>query len=123
MAPLWAAIPRDENDWPVWTAAVRGRAQILLTDNLRDGPPPDDRGIRQWQGITYLPAADFLALVDVWGDIMENGATRATFTLAEYWVQRYGAGADGAPLPPALQALLLQIEQQLREGPAPGTSG
>jgi predicted nucleic acid-binding protein len=38
-APQWTDSPRDENDRPLWTAAVNAGAQVVVTENLRDGHP------------------------------------------------------------------------------------
>jgi hypothetical protein len=68
--PQWTAEPTDPWDQPVWTAAVRSRAVIVVTENLKDGPPPDSRGIRQYRDIRYLHPNFFVDLMDIWADLM-----------------------------------------------------
>ena len=36
---LWAPVPSDEDDLPIWTTAVRAGAHVVVTENLKDGPP------------------------------------------------------------------------------------
>jgi hypothetical protein len=60
---LWTDRPRDEWDIPLWNAAVRGGAGFIVTENLRDGPPPDTEGVRRHAGITFINPDDFLALI------------------------------------------------------------
>lgn len=62
--PLWTETPRDPHDRPIWTSAVRARAHVVVTDNLRDGPPPDERGLRRWGGILYAAPDHVVAALD-----------------------------------------------------------
>ncbi len=57
----WPSGPRDQRDVPIWSAAVRGGAHFVVTENLRHGPPPNDRGIREYDGIVYIHPDDFIA--------------------------------------------------------------
>jgi hypothetical protein len=59
----WPGGPRDERDVPIWTAAVRVRADFVVTENLRDGPPPDDRGVREHDGIVYISPGDLVRML------------------------------------------------------------
>jgi len=52
LEPMWTPNPSDEEDAPIWTAAVRGKAHFVITQNLRDGPPINAAGIRTHVGIT-----------------------------------------------------------------------
>ena len=49
--PMWTAVPADPYDAPVWSAAARADADCVVTENLTDGPPPDERGLRVHAGI------------------------------------------------------------------------
>lgn len=60
---LWADRPRDEWDIPLWNAAVRSRADFVVTDNLADGPPPDSDGVRRHDGIVFVHPNDFLEML------------------------------------------------------------
>lgn len=64
--PLWTETPRDPHDRPIWTAAVRARAHMVVTENLRDGPPPGADGFRSWDNVLYVAPDDFVALLDWW---------------------------------------------------------
>ncbi|MBI4492306.1 MAG: PIN domain-containing protein [Chloroflexi bacterium] len=69
---LWSPRPLDEWDVPIWTAAVRAKADFIVTENLKDGPPPDGQGLRRHGDITYVHPDQFLALVDWWADAAES---------------------------------------------------
>jgi len=61
---LWTDRPRDQWDIPLWNAAVRGRADFIVTENLRDGPPPDQDGVRRHGGIVFIHPNDFVQILD-----------------------------------------------------------
>jgi hypothetical protein len=67
--PQWTREPSDPWDQPIWTAAVRGNAAIVATENLKDGPPADARGRRQYRGIDYIHPEKVLRLLDAWSDM------------------------------------------------------
>jgi hypothetical protein len=60
---LWTDKPRDRWDIPLWNAAIRSGADYVVTENLRDGPPPGADGVRRHQGIVFIHPTDFLALL------------------------------------------------------------
>jgi hypothetical protein len=113
--PLWTVAPPDENDVPIWTAAVRGQAHLVITANLKDGPPLDSSGQRQFQSITYMHPADFLVALDIWGDLMETGQF-PILRLLEEALQAAAAQASQPPSPLSteLEAFLRQQEERLR---------
>ena len=78
--PQWADPPPDEWDAPIWSAAVRANAHIIVTENLQDGPPPDEQGIRRFQGIWFMHPDFFVKLLEVWADLV---TTRTLQTLEE----------------------------------------
>jgi hypothetical protein len=57
---LWANEARDEWDIPLWNAAVRSRADFVVTENLVDGPPPAADGVRRYDGIVFIHPNEFL---------------------------------------------------------------
>jgi hypothetical protein len=59
-ATLWMTPPPDEWDVPLWTAATVGHARFVVTENLRDGPPPNSEGVRLYQGVVYTHPDRFL---------------------------------------------------------------
>jgi hypothetical protein len=59
----WSEQPPDEWDIPLWTAAVRGRADFIVTENLRDGPSPDSSGVRHFRGVVYLHPDQFIEIL------------------------------------------------------------
>jgi len=124
LEPAWTTPLPDEYDWPVWTAAVRGRAQYLVTANLRDGPPPDPSGTRHWQGITYVHPDEFQIIVDIWSDIMETPAERPILSIAEYWESRQPqAGVAQTPIPPTIQRFLAELERRSQGNSQPDAPG
>lgn len=61
---LWTDTPSDQWDIPIWTAAVRANAHVVISENIKDGPPPDGDGVRAFGGICYLEPDTFLAYAD-----------------------------------------------------------
>lgn len=57
---MWTDVPPDPWDQPIWTAAVRVREAhgadlaLVITENLRDGPPPRENGLRLHDGILFI---------------------------------------------------------------------
>ena len=92
-APAWTTPMRDEQDAPIWTAAVRARANVIVTENLIDGPPLDDRGLRAYNGILYLSGEAFVSELDWWGDYYETGVSDEA-ALAGEVTERYAATAS-----------------------------
>jgi hypothetical protein len=120
----WTTPLPDEYDWPVWTAAVRGRAQFLVTANLRDGPPPDASGTRYWQGITYVHPDEFQILLNIWSDIMETHDERPIWSIAEYWESRQRqTGTDQTPISPQIERFLAELEDRAHGHGETGTLG
>jgi hypothetical protein len=65
--------PADEWDLPVWSAAKRCGAQFVVTVNLKDGPPEDDRGIRIFDGVIWCHPEQFLYFVEWRADAISTG--------------------------------------------------
>ena len=59
----WTDQPRDEWDIPLRNAAVRSRADFVVTENLADGPPPNSDGVRRHDGITFVQPNAFLEVL------------------------------------------------------------
>ncbi len=72
-AAQWTDTPRDEDDRPVWTAAVNARADVVVTLNLKDGPPLDADGIQSWGRIMYFDPDRLIAILKNVGDFYETG--------------------------------------------------
>ncbi len=53
----------DRWDQPIWAAVVVGGAQCVVSDNTHDYPPRQQDGRRVYQGIEYITAQAFLALL------------------------------------------------------------
>ena len=66
--PAWTDRPIDEWDTPIWTAAKRGGAHCIVTENLKDGPPPDANGLQQYEGIFFIHPDNFLRALDYLAD-------------------------------------------------------
>jgi hypothetical protein len=60
--PAWEGF-RDASDEPIWAAAKLARANYIVFENRRHYPPPGPDGRRTHDGIEYLPADAFLALL------------------------------------------------------------
>ncbi|MBX6771302.1 MAG: hypothetical protein IRY83_06225, partial [Chloroflexi bacterium] len=73
-AASWTDSPIDEWDVPIWTAARRGRAHAIVTENLADGPPPDADGVQQHEGIFFVHPAQFLEMLEHLAEIREWSA-------------------------------------------------
>jgi len=69
-ASAWTALS-DPNDYPVWAAAVVGQADYVVSENTRHYPPRGRDGRHMFDGITYMPADAFLAMLlgDGWSAI------------------------------------------------------
>lgn len=61
--PLWTESLSDEDDRPIWTAAVRAGVDVVVTLNLRDGPPQDADGLRVWNGLVFMDPETFIRLL------------------------------------------------------------
>jgi hypothetical protein len=70
---LWTAEPPDEWDAPLWTGALRARADFIVTENTIDGPPadPDIGGLRHYQGVIWIHPDAFLELLDAYTEMIE----------------------------------------------------
>ena len=82
--PDWNADVPDPWDQPVWTAAVRGNANVVVTENLKDGPPPSVEGVREHRGIVYLHPDELLRSLDVYATLIVRPRVR-TLDSAEPW--------------------------------------
>lgn len=60
--PAWESL-RDASDEPIWAAAKIANADYVVSENRRHYPPPGSDGRRTYDGIEYLPADAFLALL------------------------------------------------------------
>lgn len=60
--PAWDTLV-DPWDHPVWAAAKIGRVDFVVSENRRDFPPVGPDGRHVYDGIEYLPADAFLALL------------------------------------------------------------
>jgi len=69
---LWTPEPPDAWDIPLWTAAVRGDADVVVTENLQDGPPPDVHGLRSHAGVLLLDPDAFFQVLERWTDLLEG---------------------------------------------------
>jgi hypothetical protein len=60
--------PRDTWDVPIWNAAKRSGADIIVTANLRDGPPEDANARRTFQGVLWCHPDLFARICERWPD-------------------------------------------------------
>jgi hypothetical protein len=83
LEPMWTETPRDPWDQPVWTAAVRAKALyagalvLVITSNLRDGPPVDQGGLRRSQEITFVNPDEAIQLIDAVAQVKSSGSLPA----------------------------------------------
>jgi hypothetical protein len=66
----WTEDVTDQWDQPVWTAAVRGNARVVVTENLKHGPPRNADGVREHNGIVYLHPDFFLQSIDLYAHLI-----------------------------------------------------
>jgi hypothetical protein len=53
----------DPDDVPVWNTAVAAGADVVVSNNMKDFPPPDVSGRNVWDRIEYLTSQQFLTLI------------------------------------------------------------
>jgi len=53
----------DIDDHPIWAAAVEGKAQYVVSDNIGDYPPQQPDGRHVHQGIEYISGQGFLTML------------------------------------------------------------
>lgn len=114
LVPMWTAGPADPHDAPIWTAAVRASADCVVTDNLADAPPADDRGLHIYAGVAYIVPTEFVLLLDLWGRFLTTGELPLGPTLMDAAPPSTGAlpGA-GSVLSPGVVNWLRSLVQQL----------
>jgi len=60
--PPWAGL-RDTWDRPIWAAAKVGGARYVVSENTKHFPPLQPDGHHVYEGIEYVRAATFIALL------------------------------------------------------------
>jgi hypothetical protein len=81
LEPMWTDVPRDPWDQPVWTAAVRtkaifpGSVVLVITSNLRDGPPVDQDGLRRFQEITFVSPDEAIQIIEAVAQVESRGSS------------------------------------------------
>jgi len=79
LAEMWTDAPPDPWDAPIWTAAVRAREAfgarrlLVVTDNLKDGPPLNEAGLRDFAGITFMHPSDLTRGIARWVNLNLTG--------------------------------------------------
>jgi hypothetical protein len=53
----------DQDDAPIWAAAVASHAQYVVSEDRRHYPPQDSDGRHRHQGVEYLSFQDFKRLL------------------------------------------------------------
>ena len=101
----WTPELRDKWDLPIWTAAVRGQAQFVVTLNLEDGPPKGSDGVREHEGVCYVHPRVFLALIDRLAE--EDGEVE----LPELPEDEPSSEAKSSPLP-SLRELVTELQRE-----------
>ena len=71
--PAWIAPHPDPNDAWLWNTARRVHADIVITVNLKDGPPVDLERLRRHEHVIYVHPDIFAAFLNVWGALLETG--------------------------------------------------
>lgn len=98
--PSWTTTPADEWDVPIWTAAIRANAHVVVTDNVADGPPADAHGVRQYNHVCYLQPDRCLAfmdwLIDDLGSLPMPNLADEHIADATWWVPTLPASGGAA---------------------------
>jgi len=120
--PLWTPNPPDSWDIPLWTAALAGSALMIVTMNMRDGPPPDEHNLRRHNGVEFLHPKSFLELVDYLADAIEtrwshlpvaDEAVAGETTPSESTTgSERGVGPLGTDVPVAFHRLLAELMER-----------
>ena len=87
----------------------------MVTQNLKDGPPPDEDGVRIFEGVMYLAPNDLLELLDLWGDSIESRRLREMTGQepAQSGAQAPPGGVvEEAALLPSIRDFLLELERR-----------
>jgi hypothetical protein len=103
-APAWIDPLPDPYDAPIWTAARRAEVDVIVTQNLKDGPPENEHGVRVFDGVLYLDPAHLPVFLDWWGDLYLSGELAASSGDA--------AVADNIALPTGIREFLLDVERR-----------
>jgi hypothetical protein len=113
--------PRDPWDVPIWSAAKRSGARIIVTANLRDGPPPDERGRQIFEGVVWCHPEVFARLIDLWADAVATGeredAEDAAPIVPRTEASGSPAGLSASARPESSLALLLEVIDQASDRP------
>jgi hypothetical protein len=119
--PLWGVVPPDQWDVAPWNAAVRGQADFVVTENLKDGPPRNARGVRRHQGVTYIHPDDFLRVIaeyadyGSWSPLGPTGRMLDAAPEALPPPEERGVDSASFNLPPEIEALLATVSARLVE--------
>jgi hypothetical protein len=116
-APAWVDQMPDPYDAPIWTAARRAQATVIVTQNLKDGPPKYEHGVQVFADVLYLDPADLPAFLMWWGDYYASGGLGSSET-------SWNPTTDGDPdrtasdvasdsaLSPAIRELILDLQRR-----------
>jgi hypothetical protein len=107
----WTNTPRDVDDRPIWTAAVRAGAQIIVTENLKDGPPADSNGLQIWGGILFIHPEKLIQTLDWLGSRASSGRAPVRGYRPPSQTQEDDA-ADEPQLTPDVVRFLLNVEER-----------
>jgi len=122
---VWTDEPSDAWDIPIWTAAARaqqrfrGAPVVIVTVNLKDGPPEDEHGLRRFQNVGFIHPQSFARLIDTWADFISTGELRrrAGRTRSPQPANAPSSGAEEAALAPDIQELLRIVSARLGRDP------
>jgi hypothetical protein len=76
---MWTDNLRDPWDAPIWTAAVRAARTFnsarvfVITENLKDGPPPNQNGIRFHANVLYVHPEQAISMIAAWTTLATTG--------------------------------------------------
>jgi hypothetical protein len=79
----------------------------VVTENLKDGPPEDDRGRRIFDGVLWCHPDLFLSMVSLWSDFVATGSQDLPPSAGQgHTWSGPAAGARGVEIPVAFLELL-----------------
>ena len=125
--PAWSEWKPAPPEAPIWVAARQIQVDVIVTRNLRSGPPANEGGAHVFEDVLYLDPVMLAAFLDRWGDICQTGNLIPDLTDETADAARASVACDGdadegeATLPPAILEFLVNVARRRAEERAAST--